>query len=66
MGHFAVTDVMNNRFYAFERFSRDGSGLAGAAVAEAQGFRIWLEDWSVDGEGATQPRCERPARLRDN
>lgn len=65
MGHFAVTDVKNNRFYAFERFSRDGLGLAGASVAETQGFRVWLEDWSIDGEGATEPAITLRAAEED-
>jgi len=44
--HFALTDVEGNRFYSFERFSRDGLSLAGA---EAQPFRVWLESWSAEG-----------------
>ncbi|HPZ08466.1 MAG TPA: lipocalin-like domain-containing protein [Candidatus Eremiobacteraeota bacterium] len=48
MAHFAVTDVKGNRFYAFDRFSRDGLDLAGA---KASPFHVWLEDWEVRGEG---------------
>ncbi len=48
MAHFAVTDVENERFYAFERFSRAALGLAGA---QAEPFRVWLEDWSAAGAG---------------
>jgi predicted secreted hydrolase len=44
--HFALTDVENGEFYAFERFSRDALGLAGA---NATPFRIWIEDWSTSG-----------------
>lgn len=44
MGHFALTDVANEKFYAFERFSRAANQLAGA---ETTPFRVWLEDWSV-------------------
>ncbi|MFA5010749.1 MAG: lipocalin-like domain-containing protein [Ignavibacteria bacterium] len=44
MGHFAVTDIDNNKFYYFERFSRDGNRLAGA---EANPLRVWIEDWEV-------------------
>ncbi|MEQ8187759.1 MAG: lipocalin-like domain-containing protein [Candidatus Eremiobacterota bacterium] len=40
MAHFAISDVKNRDFYAFDRFSRDGLSLAGA-----QTFKIWLEDW---------------------
>ena len=46
MGHFALTDVMDNRHYGFERFSRSALGLAGAQAAP---FRVWLEDWALVG-----------------
>ncbi len=49
MAHFALTDVTNQKFYAFERFSRSAAGLAGA---QGQPFRVWLEDWSATGAGA--------------
>ena len=53
MGHFALTDVEGEAFYDFERFSRGGAGLAGA---QADSFRVWLEDWSARGtSGATFP-----------
>ena len=42
--HFAVSDIGNNKFYAFERYSRPGPGLAGA---QAQPYRVWLEDWNI-------------------
>ena len=48
MAHFVLTDVENSRLYAFERFSRAALGLAGA---QAEPFRVWLEDWSVQGAG---------------
>jgi len=48
MGHFALTDVANNRFYAFERFARDAAGLAGAS---GDPYRVFLEDWSAEGSG---------------
>ena len=46
MGHFALTDVEENRFFFSERFSRENSQLAGARTSP---FRIWLEDWEVTG-----------------
>jgi predicted secreted hydrolase len=55
MGHFAVTDVHNSQFYSFERFSRAALGLAGASVSDDQRFRVWVEDWSIEGEGAERP-----------
>ena len=42
--HFAVSDIANRRFYAFERYSRPGPGLAGA---QANPYRIWIEDWNI-------------------
>jgi predicted secreted hydrolase len=42
--HFAVSDIANGKFYAFERYSRPGPGLAGA---QSDPYRVWLEDWKV-------------------
>ena len=44
MGHFTLTDIENDKFYCFERFSRDGNKLAGV---NSSPFNLWLEDWSV-------------------
>jgi predicted secreted hydrolase len=57
MAHLAVTDVAGRRFHAFERLSRMAMGLAGAA---ADPFRVWVEDWSVEGP----PGTALPMRLR--
>jgi predicted secreted hydrolase len=50
VGHFAVTDTAGRRFHAFSRTSREALGLAGASASP---YRVWLEDWSVDGEGTS-------------
>jgi predicted secreted hydrolase len=42
--HFAVSDIANKKFYAFERYSRPGPGLAGA---QADPYRVWIEDLSI-------------------
>jgi predicted secreted hydrolase len=42
--HFAVSDIANEKFYAYERYSRPGPGLAGA---QGDPYRVWLEDWSI-------------------
>ena len=55
--HFALTDVAEDEFYFFERYSRDALGLAGA---ESEPFRVWLEDWSVASMGDDT----LPVRLR--
>ncbi len=56
MGHFALTDVAGERFRAFERFGRGAAGLAGA---QAQPYRVWLEDWQVEeiAPGVTRLRA---------
>ena len=42
--HFAVSDISSENFYAFERYSRPGPGLAGA---QGDPYRVWLEDWNI-------------------
>jgi predicted secreted hydrolase len=54
VAHFAITDTAAGRFHAFSRSSREALGLAGASASP---FRVWLEDWSAEGDGAS-------ARLR--
>jgi predicted secreted hydrolase len=46
--HFAVSDIAGERFYAFERYSRPSPGLAGA---QADPYRVWLEDWNITERG---------------
>jgi predicted secreted hydrolase len=53
MAHFALSDIGAGRFHAFERFSRQALGLAGA---EGAPFRVWLQDWEVKAtEGGVFP-----------
>lgn len=47
MAHLAVTDVAGRQHHAFERFSRENPGLAGAQVQPQ--FRVWLDDWQLRG-----------------
>jgi predicted secreted hydrolase len=42
--HLALSDIQANQFHAFERYSRPGPGLSGA---QADPFKVWLEDWNV-------------------
>ena len=44
MAHFAVTDINRGRFHVSQKYARDALGLAGA---QAEPFRVWLEDWSL-------------------
>ena len=50
MAHFAITDADgragDRRFHAYERFARDGLGLAGAG---ARPFAVWVDDWRMQG-----------------
>jgi predicted secreted hydrolase len=59
MAHFTVTDVQGGRFHAFERFSRDAAGLAGA---QGEPFRVWLEGWQAEGLGPGGPMRLRAAQ----
>ncbi|MDY7093576.1 MAG: carotenoid 1,2-hydratase, partial [Acidobacteriota bacterium] len=63
MAHFTVTDVESGRFYPFERFSRGALGLAGA---QAEPFRVWLEDWSLESVDLSGADADGiwPLRLR--
>ncbi len=60
MGHLAVTDAAAGTFRAFERFGRGAVGIAGA---EAQPFRVWVDDWSVRGPGGGEDTGVWPMTL---
>ncbi|WP_455211929.1 lipocalin-like domain-containing protein [Kaarinaea lacus] len=63
MGHLALTDITNQRFYHYEKFSRGVMGLAGSELVkagmqlpdgeEASAIKIWLEDWQIISHGQT-------------
>lgn len=57
LAHFALTDTAAGRFHTASRLTRQALGLAGA---QARPFRVWVEDWSVEGE----PPDGLPMRLR--
>ncbi len=46
MAHFALTDVPDGQFRAFQQIERGAAGLAGAQGG-AQ-YRVWVDDWSVE------------------
>lgn len=50
MAHFAISDVPREKFWFKERYARGAVDLAGA---QASPFRVWLEDWSLEEQGAT-------------
>ena len=59
MAHLALTDVSGGKHYSFEKLARGAAGLAGA---QAEPFRVWLEDWSVAGSSAGQTRLRASAK----
>ncbi len=59
MAHFALTDVRGGRHYSFERLARGAAGIAGA---QADPYRVWLEDWEV-AELVPTPGMEASAGL---
>jgi len=57
MAHFAVSDISGGTFRAFDRFERGALGLAGG---QADPWRVWLDDWSLEQVG----EAPFPLRLR--
>ncbi|MBF0262031.1 MAG: carotenoid 1,2-hydratase, partial [Magnetococcales bacterium] len=51
LGHLALSDIESGRFHHFQRLIRPALGMAGA---EAEPFRVWLEDWSLAMVGGSQ------------
>lgn len=47
MAHLALTDAEAKHFFADERFSRASNNLAGA---QKDRYRVWLYDWTADGQ----------------
>lgn len=48
--HFALTDIKSGKFYSSERWSRGAAGLAGA---QSNPFRVWINNWSIEGDHKT-------------
>jgi predicted secreted hydrolase len=52
MAHFAISDVGGGQYTSFQRISRAAVGLAGA---QAEPFKVWLDDWAIEAApGATK------------
>lgn len=64
MAHFALTDVAGEEFYAFQRYARGALDLAGA---NADPYRVWLEDWAVEqvGDGRYRLHAENEGLALD-
>ena len=54
LAHFTLSDVDGGRFRSFERWSRGALGLAGS---RGEPFRVWLEDWSAEGDRTMRLRA---------
>jgi len=51
--HLALTDKSKKNFEYREKVSRGSLGEAGALpYADHKAFRVWIEDWSVEGKGS--------------
>jgi predicted secreted hydrolase len=52
--HFALTDELKKAFEYREKISRGSLGEAGASSYEKdeKPFRVWIEDWFVEGKGS--------------
>ena len=61
VGHFAITDVAEERFHVRQRYSRSSLGLAGAS---ADPFAVWIEDWSIRAAGRNANAAGDIWRLR--
>ena len=51
IAHLAVTDADDEGFYVAQRYSRGAVGLAGA---QAEPFRVWIDDWEMSEEAETE------------
>ena len=51
--HLAITDESRGKFEYLEKISRGSLGEAGASPYKTgeKTFRIWIEDWSIEGKG---------------
>lgn len=54
LAHFTLSDLEGGQFHSFERWSRGALGLAGS---QGGPFRVWLEDWSAEGDRAMRLRA---------
>jgi predicted secreted hydrolase len=65
--HLAITDEYNRKFEYREKISRGSLGEAGASLftTSEKTFRIWIEDWSVEGKGPTMQNHFLKAGDRD-
>jgi predicted secreted hydrolase len=65
LAHLAITDESKKKFQYLEKISRGSLGEAGALPYKPgeKTFRIWIEDWSVEGKG---PRAQNHSLIAGN
>lgn len=64
--HLALTDKSKKNFEYREKVSRGSLGEAGALpYADHKLFRVWVEDWSVEGKGSAMQDHLLKARDKD-
>jgi predicted secreted hydrolase len=53
--HLALTDESKKKFEYREKISRGSLGEAGASIykKDEKPFRVWIENWSMEGKGAS-------------
>jgi predicted secreted hydrolase len=56
IAHLAITDADGEEFYVVQRISRAALGLAGA---QAEPFRVWIDDWEIAAERGTDANVWR-------
>jgi predicted secreted hydrolase len=65
MGHLAISDLDGDprrpRFHAYQRFARDGLGLAGARGVP---FEVWVDDWRAAGPATGEASFPMALRAR--
>jgi predicted secreted hydrolase len=65
MGHLAIADIDGDprrpRFHAYQRFARDGLGLAGARAVP---FEVWVDDWQAAGPATGEASFPMTLRAR--
>ena len=60
MGHFGMSHIDRAWHLSTERFARGGAGLAGA---QAEPFRVWLDDWQI---ASAEPIDQTPDATPDD
>lgn len=55
MAHLTLSDVEASRFHSFERYAREGGGIAGAGGGGGHPIKVWLRDWRCEFDASGTP-----------